>query len=51
MCPVEAISGKPKEIHEIDQDLCIKCGMCMDKCPDKFSAIGLFAGSKIEEEV
>ncbi|MFP4489424.1 MAG: NADH-ubiquinone oxidoreductase-F iron-sulfur binding region domain-containing protein [Bacteroidales bacterium] len=49
-CPVDAISGKPKEIHEIDQELCIKCGICMEKCPDKFSAIDLFAGSKIMEE-
>jgi len=50
-CPVDAISGKPKEIHEIDQELCIKCGICMEKCPDKFSAIELYAGLKIMEEM
>ena len=36
-CPVNAISGKVKEVHEIDQDKCIKCGVCLDNC--KFGAI------------
>lgn len=49
-CPVDAISGKPKMLHIIDQDLCIKCGMCMDKCPVKFSAIEKYPGKKILEE-
>jgi NADH-quinone oxidoreductase subunit F len=31
-CPTEAISGKVKEVHKIDQDLCIKCGNCYDVC-------------------
>jgi len=37
VCPVSAISGARKEIHKIDQSVCIKCGACMDKC--KFDAI------------
>jgi NADP-reducing hydrogenase subunit HndC len=37
VCPVDAISGKVKEPHVIDQDKCIKCGACMEKC--KFGAI------------
>jgi len=37
VCPVDAISGKVKEVHEIDQDKCIKCGACMEACP--FDAI------------
>ncbi|MDR0906918.1 MAG: NADH-quinone oxidoreductase subunit NuoF [Oscillospiraceae bacterium] len=36
-CPVEAISGKPKEQHVIDAEKCIKCGKCESSC--KFSAI------------
>ena len=36
-CPVDAIEGKPKQIHKIDQDKCITCGVCMDVC--KFDAI------------
>src|SRR6056297_3449486 len=37
VCPVDAISGKVKEVHEIDQDKCIKCGACIEACP--FDAI------------
>ncbi len=36
-CPVGAISGSKKEIHEISQELCIKCGACLEKC--KFDAV------------
>ncbi len=31
-CPVGAISGKVKELHTIDQDKCVKCGVCVDNC-------------------
>ena len=31
-CPVGAISGKVKELHVIDQDKCVKCGVCVDNC-------------------
>ncbi len=37
ICPTDAISGKVKHPHLIDQDKCIKCGACMDKC--RFGAI------------
>lgn len=36
-CPVEAISGKPKEKHVIDQDKCINCDACRLAC--KFNAV------------
>jgi NADH:ubiquinone oxidoreductase subunit F (NADH-binding)/Pyruvate/2-oxoacid:ferredoxin oxidoreductase delta subunit len=36
-CPQTAISGEKKKIHEINQDKCIKCGICYDAC--KFDAI------------
>ncbi len=32
-CPVQAISGKLKEIHIIDQEKCIRCGLCGRICP------------------
>lgn len=32
-CPVNCISGKVKEKHEIDPATCIKCGACMEACP------------------
>ncbi len=47
VCPVSAISGTPKELHTIDQELCIKCGMCLEKCPDKFNAIEVHPGAKV----
>jgi ferredoxin len=37
VCPVQAISGERKEVHVIDQELCIKCGACFDKC--RFDAV------------
>jgi ferredoxin len=37
VCPVSCISGDVKQKHVIDQDKCIKCGLCFTKC--KFEAI------------
>ena len=31
-CPVEAISGKVKEVHVIDLNKCIRCGSCITGC-------------------
>lgn len=36
-CPVGAITGERKQLHIIDQALCIKCGACFDRC--KFNAV------------
>jgi NADP-reducing hydrogenase subunit HndC len=36
-CPVKAIEGIKKEAHIIDQEICIKCGMCFEVC--KFNAV------------
>jgi len=36
-CPVEAISGKVKEQHTIDESKCTRCGRCEEVC--KFSAV------------
>ena len=32
-CPVNAISGWPKQLHRIDLELCIGCGACKKACP------------------
>ncbi len=37
VCPVEAITGNKKEHHFINNELCIRCGLCMSSC--KFEAI------------
>jgi NADH:ubiquinone oxidoreductase subunit F (NADH-binding)/(2Fe-2S) ferredoxin/NAD-dependent dihydropyrimidine dehydrogenase PreA subunit len=31
-CPVSCISGERKKLHVIDQQACIKCGMCYSVC-------------------
>jgi len=36
-CPVEAITGERRQPHFINQDKCIRCGVCYTKC--KFNAI------------
>jgi NADH:ubiquinone oxidoreductase subunit F (NADH-binding)/(2Fe-2S) ferredoxin len=36
-CPVNAITGERKQLHVINQAICIKCGACVEKC--KFSAV------------
>lgn len=36
-CPQEAISGKKQEVHVIDQEKCIRCGICREVC--KFDAV------------
>jgi NADH:ubiquinone oxidoreductase subunit F (NADH-binding)/NADH:ubiquinone oxidoreductase subunit E/Pyruvate/2-oxoacid:ferredoxin oxidoreductase delta subunit len=32
-CPVEAISGEPYALFEIDPDSCVRCGACRAICP------------------
>ena len=38
-CPVNAITGERKQTHIIDQDICIKCGICYQVC--QFDAISV----------
>ncbi len=37
VCPTGAIEGELNKLHYIHQDLCIKCGSCMDVC--RFDAV------------
>ena len=32
-CPVNAITGTPREAHVIDPEICIRCGICAQVCP------------------
>ena len=36
-CPAEAIAGKRKDQHVIDDGKCVKCGVCVEVC--KFDAV------------
>ena len=38
-CPSNAITGEPKKVHTVDQATCIKCGICITVCPEKFKAV------------
>ncbi len=38
-CPTNAISGKRKKLHVIDQKKCTRCGTCLAVCPPKVSAV------------
>jgi NADH-quinone oxidoreductase subunit F len=38
-CTVEAISPNKKRIKVIDQDKCVKCGICLQSCPVQYTAI------------
>jgi ferredoxin len=43
-CPVNAIEGGKNRIHVIDQEMCIRCGTCLDVCPSRFEAVNKIAG-------
>ncbi len=58
-CPQDAITGEKKKPHEINQELCIKCRTCYEKCKfgsvkvgprDMFKAEGMEAAAQKEEE-
>jgi NADH-quinone oxidoreductase subunit F len=36
-CPVDAISGEDKQVHQLNIDKCVKCGACDEAC--KFEAV------------
>ena len=40
-CPVEAISGERRQVHTIDLEKCIRCGICVQVC--NFNAINVLS--------
>jgi len=44
-CPVNAISGWPRQKHLIDLDLCINCGACKKACP-----VGAISSKPLQRE-
>jgi NADH-quinone oxidoreductase subunit F len=42
VCPTQAAKGERKALHDIDQSLCIRCGLCHDAC--RFEAIAVTTG-------
>ena len=41
-CPVQAITGEKKQVHVIDEDLCINCDTCRQVC--NFDAVKVRSG-------
>ena len=39
-CPVDAISGERRQLHTIDPDICIRCGICDQVC--NFNAVEVY---------
>jgi NADH-quinone oxidoreductase subunit F len=37
VCPVEAITGEKKKVHQLDGEKCVKCRACYEAC--KFDAV------------
>jgi NADH-quinone oxidoreductase subunit F len=42
VCPTKAARGERKKVHVIDQDTCIRCGLCHEAC--RFDAIAITSG-------
>ena len=42
VCPTKAARGERKKAHTIDQDACIRCGLCYEAC--RFDAIEITTG-------
>lgn len=43
-CPAKAITGEKKKVYNIDQEKCIRCGLCHSVC--KFNSITVLTGTK-----
>ncbi len=45
VCPTKAARGERKKAHTIDQDACIRCGLCFEAC--RFDAIEITTGKEM----
>lgn len=50
-CPVNAISGRKRQIHVIHQDKCLKCGTCLEACPPYFGAVQVISGEPVPDPI
>jgi NADH-quinone oxidoreductase subunit F len=47
-CPTEgAILGRKGTRKQIDQEKCVKCGVCIEVCPTRFTAVAKFSGEPV----
>ena len=50
-CPVDVIAGGKNLIHVIDQENCIKCGTCLEVCPERFGAVLKISGEPVPDPI
>jgi NADH-quinone oxidoreductase subunit F len=50
-CPVDGIGGGKNMIHVIDQDSRIRCGTCLQVCPQKFEAVAEITGRDVPDPI
>ncbi|MGA2479419.1 MAG: NADH-quinone oxidoreductase subunit NuoF [Spirochaetia bacterium] len=43
VCPTKAATGERKKVHTIDQQTCVRCGLCAEAC--RFNAIEIVTGA------
>jgi len=46
-CPSKSITGGKKQIHVINHESCIKCGICFEVCPHRFDAVRRISGEPV----
>jgi NADH-quinone oxidoreductase subunit F len=50
-CPTGAIIGDKGTVHVIEQEKCIKCGICHELCPPRFNAVVKLSGEPVPSPV
>jgi NADH-quinone oxidoreductase subunit F len=43
VCPTKAATGERKKVHTINQETCVRCGLCEEAC--RFDAIEIVSGA------
>ena len=46
-CPSKAVQGRKFKPLWIEQEKCIKCGICMDTCSHRYKAVSSFSGEQV----
>jgi len=46
-CPSKAVQGRKFKPLWIDQEKCIKCGICSDVCSHRYKAVSKFSGEQV----